>query len=196
MVRMPAGGSDSSCYALMADAFAAGTLQPTSDLVTQVPWPDAPRTFHARGLRRFRSAARGVGARLRARLLVAARAARDGRWSDAIFILTPVAGALLVWLTFLAGRRIAGPLAGAMAAVLLSASPPMLYQVVQPMNDVTTAALWMGTFVALLARRWTVAGLCCGLALLVRPNLLPLAAIAAVFVIADRRATRVAEPIP
>jgi hypothetical protein len=64
---------------------------------------------------------------------------------DAIFILTPIAGALLVWLTFLAGRRIAGPLAGAMAAVLVSARPPMLYQVVQPMNDVTTAALWMGT---------------------------------------------------
>ena len=80
--------------------------------------------------------------------------------SDAIFILTPIAGALLVWLTFVAGRAIAGPLAGAMAAVLVAASPPMLYQVVQPMNDVTTAALWMATFVALLRRRWALAGLC------------------------------------
>ena len=47
----------------------------------------------------------------------------------------------------------AGPLAGAMAAVLVASSPAMLYQVVQPMNDVTTAALWMATFVALLRRR-------------------------------------------
>ena len=54
----------------------------------------------------------------------------------------------------------------------------MLYQVVQPMNDVTTAALWMATFVALLRRRWALAGVCCGLALLVRPNLLPLALVA------------------
>ena len=69
---------------------------------------------------------------------------------DAIFLLTPIAGALLVWLTFVAGRAIAGPLAGAMAAVLIASSPAMLYQVVQPMNDVTTAALWMATFAALL----------------------------------------------
>ena len=68
------------------------------------------------------------------------------------------------------------PLAGAMAAVLIAVSPPMLYQVVQPMNDVTTAALWMATFVALVGCRWTVAGVCCGLALMVRPNLLPLGA--------------------
>jgi len=191
-----AGGSDSSCYALMADALAAGTLQPTSDLVTQVPWPDAPRTFTPGGfvVSETRPEASAPVCAPGFSLLLAPLAMAGG--PDAIFILTPIAGALLVWLTFLAGRRIAGPLAGAMAAVLLSASPPMLYQVVQPMNDVTTAALWMGTFVALLARRWTVAGLCCGLALLVRPNLLPLAAIAAVFVIADRRATRVAEPIP
>jgi len=39
------GGSDSSCYALMADAFASGALQPRSDLAARVPWPDAPKTF-------------------------------------------------------------------------------------------------------------------------------------------------------
>ena len=191
-----AGGSDSSCYALMADALAAGTLQPTSDLVTQVPWPDAPRTFTPGGfvVSETRPEASAPVCAPGFSLLLAPLAMAGG--PDAIFILTPIAGALLVWLTFLAGRRIAGPLAGAMAAVLLSASPPMLYQVVQPMNDVTTAALWMGTFVALLARRWTVAGLCCGLALLIRPNLLPLAAIAAVFVVVDRSATRVGDPIP
>src|SRR5688572_11342511 len=40
-----AGGSDSSCYALMAEAFASGHLQPTSALVPVVPWPGAPATF-------------------------------------------------------------------------------------------------------------------------------------------------------
>ena len=50
------------------------------------------------------------------------------------------------------------PLAGAMAAVLVAVSPPVLYQVVQPMNDITTAALWMAMFVALLNRRWALAG--------------------------------------
>lgn len=90
---------------------------------------------------------------------------------------------MLVWLTFLAARAIAGPLAGAMAAVLIAASPAMLYQVVQPMNDVTTSALWMGTFVCLLRTRYALAGICCGLALLVRPNLLSLGLVTALAVV-------------
>ena len=178
-----AGGSDSSCYALMADAFASGALQPSSDLVSQVPWPDAPKTFTPGGFvtsEQNPSASSPVCAPGFS-VLLAPLAAVGGR--DAIFILTPLAGALLVWLTFAAARAIAGPIAGAMAAVLVAASPVMLYQAVQPMNDVTTAALWMATFLAVLRRRWVIAGCCCGLALLVRPNLLPLALVAGVAVL-------------
>src|SRR5688572_23181874 len=162
----------------MADAFAHGRLQPASDLAAQVPWPDAAKTFTPGGFVASETTpsafspvcAPGFS------LLLAPLAAIGG--PDAIFVLTPIAGALLVWFAFVAARHIAGPLAGALAAVLMSVSPPMLYQVVQPMNDVTTAALWMATFVALIKRRWTVAGVVCGIALLVRPNLLPLAAVA------------------
>jgi hypothetical protein len=173
-----AGGSDSSCYALMADAFASGALQPTSDLVSRVPWPDAPQTFTPGGfvVSETNPSASAPVCAPGFSLLLAPLIAIGGR--DAIFILTPLAGALLVWLTFAAGRAMGGPLAGAMAAVLIAASPATLYQVVQPMTDVTAAALWMATFVALLRRRPTLAGVCCGLALLVRPNLLPLAVVA------------------
>ncbi len=175
-----AGGSDSSCYALMADAFASGTLQPTSALVERVPWPDAPKTFTPGGFQpseETRSAyvpicAPGFS------LLLAPLVAAGGL--DGVFVLSPIAGAVLVWCTFVAARRIAGPAAGAAAAALIAASPAMLYQVVQPMNDVTTAALWMAAFAALTGRRWVLAGACCGLALLVRPNLLPLAVVAAI----------------
>jgi hypothetical protein len=173
-----AGGSDSSCYALMADAFAAGKLQPTSALVAQVPWPEAGKTFSPGGFVTSEtnpSASAPVCAPGFSVLLAPLIAVGS---FDAIFVLTPMAGALLVWLTFVAGCAIANPVAGAMAAVLVASSPPTLYQVVQPMNDVTTAALWMATFVALLYRRYALAGLCCGLALLVRPNLLPLALVA------------------
>jgi hypothetical protein len=176
------GGSDSSCYALMAAAFAAGTLQPTSDLVAQVPWPDAGDTFTPGGFVNSEtnpSASAPVCAPGFS-ILLAPLIAIGGL--DAIFILTPIAGALLVWLTFIAGRAIGGPIAGAMAAVLIASSPSALYQVVQPMNDVTTAALWVATFAALVARRWAIAGVCCGVALLVRPNLVALAAVAALAV--------------
>jgi hypothetical protein len=178
-----AGGSDSSCYALMADAFAAGHLQPTSALAEHVPWPDAPKTFTPGGfvMSETNPSASAPVCAPGFSLLLAPLITIGGL--DAIFILTPIAGALLVWLTFVAGRAIAGPLAGAMAAVLVAASPALLYQVVQPMNDVTTAALWMASFAALLRRRWMLAGVCCGLALLVRPNLLPLAVVAGLSVV-------------
>jgi hypothetical protein len=191
-----AGGSDSSCYALMADAFAAGTLQPTSDLVVQVPWPDAPTTFTPGGFvpSEAKLSASAPVCAPGFSVLLAPLIVFGGL--DAIFIFTPIAGALLVWLTFVSGRIIAGPLAGAMAAILVASSPVLLYQVVQPMNDVTTAALWMATFVALIRRRWMLAGSCCGLALLVRPNLLPLGAVAGLFVMLDRGVTAVGERIP
>ena len=167
----------------MADAFASGALQPTSELAAQVPWPDAASTFTPGGFvpsENNPSASSPVCAPGFS-LLLAPLVAVGGL--DAAFILTPIAGALLVWLTFVAGRRLAGPIAGAMAAVLIASSPALLYQVVQPMNDVTTAALWMATFVGLIHRRWVLAGVFCGLALLVRPNLLPLALVAGFFVL-------------
>ena len=177
-----AGGSDSSCYALMADAFASGVLQPTSELVAQVPWPDAASTFTPGGFvpSETNPSASAPVCAPGFSLLLAPLIAAGGL--EAAFILTPIAGALLVWLTFVAGRRLAGPTAGAMAAVLMASSPALLYQVVQPMNDVTTAALWMATFVGLIHRRWVLAGVFCGLALLVRPNLVPLALVAGFFV--------------
>ena len=178
-----AGGSDSSCYALMADAFASGALQPTSELAAQVPWPDAASTFTPGGFvpSETNPSASAPVCAPGFSLLLAPLIAVGGL--DAAFILTPIAGALLVWLTFVAGRRLAGPIAGAMAAVLIASSPALLYQVVQPMNDVTTAALWMATFAALIHRRWVLAGVFCGFALLVRPNLLPLALVAGFFVL-------------
>lgn len=178
-----AGGSDSSCYALMADAFASGQLQPSSALASQVPWPNASKTFAPGGFVPSQSdpSASAPVCAPGFSLLLAPIVKLGGR--DALFGVTPLAGALLVWLTFLAGRALAGDLAGAMAAALVACSPAVLYQVVQPMNDIATAALWMAVFVALVSRRWALAGICCGLALLVRPNLLPLATIAGIFVL-------------
>ena len=191
-----AGGSDSSCYALMAEAFASGELQPSSTLVSVVPWPNAPATFTPGGFvpSAINPSASAPVCAPGFSVLLAAAVALGGR--DALFWVTPVAGALLVWMTFLAGRALAGPLAGAMAAVLVSTSPPVLFQVVQPMNDITTAAFWMAGFVALVGRRWALAGFCCGLALLVRPNLLPLGAVAGAFVLMAPPILSPLSPVP
>jgi len=171
------GGSDSSCYALMAGAFAHGHLQPTSSLAIDAPWPDAPLTLAPAGF--VPSPVRRDGASpicaagmsvLMAPLMIAGGA-------EALFLLTPLAAALLVWCAFVLARRLAGGMAGAVAAVLVAASPVILFQSVQPMNDIVTAALWIG---ALTAAGWDsersgwIAGLLTGAAILVRPNLAPL----------------------
>lgn len=172
------GGSDSSCYGLMAKAFADGHLQPASALAIDAPWPNpsltlAPGGFIPSAIRPDAAApicAPGMS------VLMAPLAALFGL--DAIFWLTPLAAGLLVWLAFLIGRQLAGGMAGVTAAILTATSPIVLYQTVQPMNDIVTAALWLGAIA--LARRSVVTGVFIGLAILVRPNLAPLALVLAV----------------
>jgi len=178
-----AGGSDSSCYALMAESFASGRLQPSSPLISRVPWPDAQKTFTPGGFVPSQAnpsafapvCAPGFSILLAPVVKVAG--------AGALFYVTPAAGAVLVWLTYVAGATLAVPAAGAMAAVAIATSPAVLYQIVQPMNDIATTALWMAVFVGLISRRFLAAGVSCGVALLVRPNLLPLAVVASSFVL-------------
>lgn len=171
------GGSDSSCYGLMAKAFAHGQLQPASALAADAPWPNAANTFAPGGFIPS-TIAHDAAAPICApgmSVLMAPLAAIFGQ--DAIFWLTPLAAALLVWSAFVIGRRLAGGAAGVTAAILVATSPIVLYQSVQPMNDVLTAALWMAALAS--ARTPIVSGLLVGLAILVRPNLAPLSIIVA-----------------
>ena len=137
------GGSDSSCYALMAKAFAAGDLQPASALATDAPWPNASRTLAPGGFipSPVRPDAASPICAPGMSVLMAPLAAVFGR--DAIFWLTPIAAAALVLFAFAIGRQLAGGVAGVTAAILTATSPIVLYQTVQPMNDILTAALWL-----------------------------------------------------
>ena len=186
------GGSDSSCYALMAEAFARGSLQPYLPFAGHAPWANATLTFAPAGFipspvrPAFASPICAPGFSV---VMV------PFRWiagMDGIFLVTPFAAAMLVWSAFVVARHLAGPIAGAAAAVLVATSPIVLFQTVQPMNDITTAALWMavvaGTTLTGPGRPWIV-GLLTGLAILVRPNLAPLALVVTVWLIAraDRR---------
>lgn len=171
------GGSDSSCYALMAAAFGAGELQPTSPLAVEAPWPDAGRTLAPGGF--IPSPVNPAGASPICApgfsVLMAPFFAIGGH--DAVFFVTPIAAFILVWCAFVLARRLGGGLAGVSAAALTASSPIVLYQTVQPMNDIATAALWLAAL-ALVARP-LACGVVVGLAILVRPNLAPLAVLIA-----------------
>ena len=106
----------------------------------------------------------------------------------AVFAVVPMLAALAVWLTFLVGRRLAGPAAGVMAALLLVSSPAFLVGALRPMSDLPAATWWT---LALLAATggggaWAaVAGAATSLAILTRPNLAPLAVVMAAPLLID-----------
>ena len=184
-----AGGPDSYCYLSQAELFASGRVAHTEHLATIAPWTQGADAFVPVG---HVAAAGRVGASVpmcSPGYPIAMAAARFLAGRRAMFAIVPLCGAAAVWLTFVLGYRVAGPDAGAIAAVLLAASPPFLYQIVQPMSDVPAVAAWAGALVAVThprfgtSRRWSIAaGLFTGIAILVRPNLAPLAVVVAVAV--------------
>ena len=154
-----------------------------------------------RSASRYRPSCRSVPAGYP--LIMAAARVTAGR--SAMFAVTPLMGGLAVYLMFLLGRHLAGPAAGLLAAALSAASPTFLIQLFQPMNDVTAAAVWAAALVAAISAgaRGTPlaaagAGLLTAAALVVRPNLAPLAAMTAagVVVLARDRTIRPGSSAP
>jgi Dolichyl-phosphate-mannose-protein mannosyltransferase len=173
-----AGGSDSSCYLNQARLFEHGTTHIQEPLVTKAPWPKAEWTFTPAG-----HIPSPVGRELIVPMcppgLPLAMAFARLLGVGELFVV-PVTGALAVWLTFILGRRLDGDVPGAAAAVLLACSPIFLFQLVQPMTDVPATMWWLLACVLAIGAnergaRPFAAGLAASMAVLTRPNLLPLA---------------------
>jgi len=98
---------------------------------------------------------------------------------DGVFYVVPLFGSIAVWATYALGRRLAGPWAGAIAAVLLLSSPAFLWMLIEPMSDVPAAACWAVALVcACRARSGTdalLSGIATAAGILIRPNVVPLA---------------------
>ena len=174
------GGADSYGYVGQARLLAQGKLTDTVPMSADYVWPDAEMTLTPLGFRVGRS--RGVIAPQYPPGLALLLAPFAAWWETGVYLVVPAFGALLVWLTYRLGRSSGDPAAGAIAAVLLSVSPTFLYQLVQPMSDVPAAACWLAAL--LLGIRGpmsatALSGAACSLAILIRPNLAPLAGLVA-----------------
>lgn len=110
--------------------------------------------------------------------------ARVGGWAHAPFFVSPLAGVVLVLLTFWLGRRLHSELAGLIAALLMGVCAVFVFQALQPMSDVLAAMWSVAAIVAAVEGRErprfdVLAGFCFGVAVLVRPTsvllLIPLA---------------------
>ena len=173
-----AGGSDSYCYLYQAERWASGRLQVAEPLALEAPWPNAPLTFAPAGHLPSPTVPGAIvpicppGLSIVMALFVAVAGI------GAAALVVPLFGALLIWGTFLTGSRF-GPRIGVASAGLVACSPVFLYQLVQPMSDVPAAACWMLAVAAVTGTRRhasALGGLAAAVAILIRPNLVPLAA--------------------
>ena len=172
-----AGGSDSYCYLHQAQRWASGRLQVAEPMALEAPWPDAPLTFAPAGHRPSPTVPGAFVPICPAGLSIVMAAFVAIGGIGAAFLVVPLFGALLVWATFLAGVRF-GPRIGLASAFVAACAPIFLYQLVQPMSDIPAAALWMLAVAAVTGTRPhapALGGLAAGAAILMRPNLFPLA---------------------
>ncbi len=113
----------------------------------------------------------------------------------AAFLLVPLFGVLAIWATFTLGRALAGPWAGVVAAALVGCSPLFLDGLIHPISDVPAAALFVASLAAAMSagvgsdafrfKRAIGTGLLAGLAVMMRPHLVPLVAFPIMLVRSD-----------
>jgi hypothetical protein len=189
-----ASGADAYAYVTQADLLLTGTLTVPVPIANEVPWPAPLSTFVPFGyaaVAHESAIASAVGPGLP--LLMALFKAIGGH--PALFLVVPITAAWLVWSTFAIGRTLGSSSLGLGAAWLTATSPAFLTMVKEPMSDVPAAAFWaLATWKALDASRWStvVSGVAAAIAILIRPNLVPLAAVLGVWMLWSRAEDSVA----
>jgi hypothetical protein len=175
-----AAGADAYGYVSQADLWLRGDLHIDQSFGASVPWPLARWTFTPLGYRPEPDGYRIVPQYAPGLpLLMAGFKAVAGQC--AMFWVVPLCGGALVFATYAIGRRIGRPVVGLAAAWIVVTSPTVLFMLMAPMSDVPAAAAWAASVAFALARAPAAAGIAAGTAILIRPNLAPLAAVVLVW---------------
>ena len=175
-----ASGADASGYVSQAAMWTSGALQYADPLATIVANPDGWLTTPL-GWRPAEPGLQSPTYPPGLPLVMALPHALAGLNGAQAVVMA--SAALAVWAT---GMLAGGP-AGIVAAALLACAPAFLYQSIQPMSDVPVTAAWMLCFLLLVRTRLDgAAGVACAVAVLIRPNLAPLALVP--LIMAGRRA--------
>ncbi|HUE89336.1 MAG TPA: glycosyltransferase family 39 protein [Vicinamibacterales bacterium] len=181
-----AADTDAYGYVSQAELIAQGTLRLDQTFARSMPWPNPEWTFLPTSYtlapdRRFAVPVYASGLPLLMGL-----AQRITGQREAVYYVVPLLGALAVWMTYRLGRSLDTPATGALASLLLATSPIFLNQVMQPVSDLPAAA-WLTACLALAVRGTAAAALGAGaaasMAILTRPNLVPLGIVIGAFLI-------------
>jgi hypothetical protein len=177
-----ASGADAHGYVSQADGWLKRQIAIDQSWAADAPWPMARWTLTPLGYRPSNVEGRAwelVPSYAPGLPLLMAAAKAIGR-QEALFWVVPLSGAILVLATFGITRRLVTPGAGLMAAWLVATSPAVLFMLMLPMSDVPAAAAWAVAVYGVLDGRirWAaVAGAAAGIAIAIRPNLAPAAAV-------------------
>jgi hypothetical protein len=179
-----ASDTDPYGYVSQAELIAAGTLRVDQRYALTMPWREAEASFIPAGYKRATVDGFMVPTYPSGLPVVMALLMRVTGSRHAVYYAVPLLGALLIWTTARLGARCDSRWLGVAAALLLLTSPPFVLQVTQPVSDVPAAAWW--TLSLLLAfhtsrRAALMSGAAASMAILTRPNLVPLAAVLAAF---------------
>ena len=187
-----AGGSDVYGYVSQATLWLKGTLVLRQDFIAGLPWPNGAWTFSPLGYRpaEFEHTIMPTYAPGTA-LLMALAQMIVGHCGP--YVVGPLCGGALVILTYRLGVRVSDPVVGLVAACCVATSPTVLFMSNWPMSDVPGAAFWTAALLA--ATRPSImgalmAGMTSGIAILIRPNLAPLAVIPAAMLVWTHSALR------
>jgi Dolichyl-phosphate-mannose-protein mannosyltransferase len=183
------GGADVYGYVSQAALWRKGDLRIHQDFVASIPWPNAEWSFSPLGYRPAGNYTIVPTYPPGLPLLMVAFSFVLG--DVGVYAVPWVSGTGLVLLTYALGTRLSGPVVGTTAALSVAVSPIVLMMTFSAMSDVPVAAWWM--MALLLAAHQTrtgaaAAGIAAGMAVLIRPNLVPLGMVP--FVVAVGRPTR------
>jgi hypothetical protein len=178
-----AGGSDSYGYVSQAHLWEAGELRQEPALVRQMP-ADLPLDVLSPLGYRPTIDGTTIAPTYPPGLPMVMAIFEKLAGPRSVFWVVSILGGVLVWATYVLGSRVYRPAVGASAAVLAATSAPVLVQLTSaPMSDLPAAAWWAVAFALIsLDRRSSAfgAGIAAGVAILTRPNLAPLVAVAGV----------------
>jgi hypothetical protein len=176
-----ASSSDASGYVSEAALIASARLSTDEPLARVVAWRNATWAFSPLGYRPGADPGELVPTYPAGLPLVMAPFRLLGG-ELAVYVVVPLLGGIAVLATYFVGARLHSRYAGLAAAALFATSPIVLFQLVQPMSDVPAAAWWTIALLFALSPVQSAplaAGGAAGLAILTRPNLLPLAIVLA-----------------
>ena len=182
-----AGGADSYGYVSQAMLWRSGTLTNQQEIVGRSPWPLASETWAPLGYRPAAPGSDRIVPLYPAGLPLLMAAAQVAGGFCATFLVVPLSGAIVVWLTYVLGQQLfARPMISAGGALLVATSPVFVYQLMNPMTDVPVTAAVAGAMTLAAAGLPAWAGFVSGIALLIRPNLILIPAAIALWLFVTR----------